>query len=158
MVKYIADIVVLSISVLWTWSGIVKLIAPHAFRHTLNEHGLIPASITSVVAIGVPLLEVILGIGIAWVLGRTLPTMRLLIFSLALICLMTGYLLAVPSEVIAKSGCGCQGGVSTTLTERAEIDARIAAVGFNTILFTAHTITLILLRSRMRVRATECPT
>lgn len=155
--KRVVDTIVVSIAVLWAWSGMVKLLTPRAFRQTLHEHGLIPPSITSAVAAGVPLLEVALGISFGWVLGRALPTMRLLAFSLGLICLMTVYLVLVPPAVIAESGCGCQGGVSAALTERAGIDTRTSAIGFNTILLTAHTIALITLRFRVRRQATHCP-
>ncbi len=85
---------------LFLWAGAVKLVAPKSFARTIDAFGLVPEPLLAPLAIGLPLLE--LGIGMAvirrWRGGGPAMAGLLLLFMAVL-----GYALAQGLDI----DCGC---------------------------------------------------
>ena len=54
----------LVIGLLFIWAGGVKLVEPKVFAHNLSQYGLVPEPLLIPVAIGLPVVEVLAGIGL----------------------------------------------------------------------------------------------
>lgn len=57
-------IVRLIIGVIFVWAGSTKLMAPKAFAQLISEYGLVPENLLLAVAIGLPVLELLAGLGL----------------------------------------------------------------------------------------------
>ena len=157
--RTITRITVCLIALLWIWSGILKLLAPDAFRAVIVSHGVLPSSLVGPASRGVPFVEVCLGLAFAWFYGRRTPTIRLLMASLALVSVFSAYLAAVPAQIIAETGCGCQAGrgLSRSLSDSVGIGARASAMWFNAALAAIHVVLILAIRKQGRPAA-EHPT
>lgn len=65
-------IVRLALGALFIYAGAVKLMDVRAFARSVDQYGLVPESLLPVVAIGLPALEVIAGIGLAFNMAGSL--------------------------------------------------------------------------------------
>lgn len=100
---------------LFVWAGLVKLSAPKAFSRSIDGFGLIPEPLLPTVAIGLPLLEILVGLAVIrrWRFG--LPAMAaLLIIFIAVLGLAVWQNLDVD--------CGC----FSVAEQRAHTSARTA--------------------------------
>lgn len=121
-------IIRLCLAIIFIYAGAAKLIDPKAFARTISSYDLLPGSFLPFVAIGLPVLEVLAGIGLFLDLrgSLTVITGLLLMFFFVL-----GYGIANDLE----GDCGCFGpaeiaakdGLKTALTRDLVL---IATVGF----------------------------
>jgi hypothetical protein len=74
------------LGMVFVYSGMIKLGAPKAFARTLSQYDLIPDSLLPVVAIGLPILELLAGIGVVLAFRGSLSLMSslLLLFTIVL--------------------------------------------------------------------------
>lgn len=61
---YIYHIIRLSISLLFIYAGIVKLFDPKTFAKAISQYGLVPDVLLGPLAVGLPVLEVLAGLGL----------------------------------------------------------------------------------------------
>jgi uncharacterized membrane protein YphA (DoxX/SURF4 family) len=95
-------IVRLGLAALFIYAGVTKLLDPKAFAHIVSAYGIVPESILPVVAVGLPLLETVAGIGLLLDIRG----------SLAVISGMLGLFIFVLEFGILKNldvDCGCFG-------------------------------------------------
>ncbi|RXM22016.1 DoxX family membrane protein, partial [Citrobacter sp. AAK_AS5] len=57
-------VVRISLAALFLYGGGIKLLDPKAFARTISAHDLVPEPLLPVVAIGLPLVETIAGLGL----------------------------------------------------------------------------------------------
>jgi uncharacterized membrane protein YphA (DoxX/SURF4 family) len=62
----------LIIGLLFIWAGGIKLIEPKAFARDLSHYGLVPELLLVPTAVGLPLVEVLAGIGLIFDVGLSL--------------------------------------------------------------------------------------
>lgn len=146
--KTVVRILICLTAVFWIWSGMLKLLAPEAFRAVVAAHGVVPEALVIPAVRGIPLAEVSLGLGFAWYFGHRAAITRTLGISLALITVFTGYLLMVPAEIVREAGCGCQGGagVSHSFSDSVGVDVRTTAVTLNAALAAIHLLLMLFVR------------
>lgn len=95
-------IVRIALAVLFIYGGVVKLIDPKAFARTISGYGLVPEIILPVVAIGLPLIETIAGIGLLLDIRGSLAVVASL---LGMFLFVLGYGISLDLDV----DCGCFG-------------------------------------------------
>lgn len=88
------------LAVAFLWAAILKLSAPRAFAATVSRFHLVPAPLLPVVAIGLPLLEVLAAAGL---LTRRRWGLRLTVLLLLLFVAILGYGIGLDLEI----DCGC---------------------------------------------------
>jgi uncharacterized membrane protein YphA (DoxX/SURF4 family) len=89
-----------AVSVLFIYAGAVKLGDPRAFARTISGYGLLPEELLVPVAIGLPAVELIAGVGLLFNLKRSLSA----VFGLVFIFLaVLGY--AIVSDLNVDCGC-----------------------------------------------------
>ena len=69
----------LILGVIFVWAGSTKLLAPGAFAQLISEYGLVPGNLLPAVADGLPVLELIAGLGIIFDLSGCLEVTTALI-------------------------------------------------------------------------------
>jgi uncharacterized membrane protein YphA (DoxX/SURF4 family) len=78
--SWLPFLVRLALGLVFVYAGIVKLSAPKAFARIISQYDLVPSTLLPVVAIGLPVLELLAGIGIILsVRGSLTLTLSLLI-------------------------------------------------------------------------------
>jgi len=92
----------IALSVLFIYGGVVKLLDPHAFARTLSAYDLVPDPLLPVVAIGLPVVELLAGLALVFDLKGSLATIAGL-FVLFLAVLGYGILQNLDVD------CGCFG-------------------------------------------------
>jgi uncharacterized membrane protein YphA (DoxX/SURF4 family) len=95
-------IVRIALAALFIYGGVVKLIDPKAFARTISGYGLVPEMFLPVVAIGLPLIETIAGIGLLLDIRGSLTVIASL---LGMFLLVLGYGISLNLDV----DCGCFG-------------------------------------------------
>jgi uncharacterized membrane protein YphA (DoxX/SURF4 family) len=95
-------IVRIALAALFIYGGIVKLIDPKAFARTISGYGLVPEMLLPVVAVGLPLIETIAGIGLLLDIRGSLALIASL---LGMFLLVLGYGISLNLDV----DCGCFG-------------------------------------------------
>ncbi len=95
-------IVRIALAALFIYGGVLKLFDPKAFARTISGYGLVPEMLLPVVAIGLPLLETIAGIGLLFDIRGSLAAIASL---LGMFLLVLGYGIAQDLNV----DCGCFG-------------------------------------------------
>jgi hypothetical protein len=95
-------IIRLAIAVLFIWSGLNKIIDPRGFAAVIEAYGLIPETWVMPVALGLPVLELVAGLGLLLEITGSLTVITgLLILFMAIL----GYGIALGLDV----DCGCFG-------------------------------------------------
>jgi len=92
----------LALAVLFIYGGIVKLLDPHAFARTISAYDLVPDALLPVVAIGLPIVELLAGLALVFDLRGSLATIAGLFF---LFLAVLGYGILQNLDV----DCGCFG-------------------------------------------------
>ncbi|SEM65237.1 Methylamine utilisation protein MauE [Syntrophus gentianae] len=92
----------LALAVLFVYGGVVKLLDPHAFARTLSAYDLVPDALLPVVAIGLPIVELLAGLALVFDLRGSLATIAGLFF---LFLAVLGYGILQNLDV----DCGCFG-------------------------------------------------
>lgn len=95
-------IVRIALAALFIYGGVLKLIDPRAFARTISGYGLVPEIFLPVVAIGLPLIETIAGIGLLLDIRGSLAAIASL---LGMFLLVLGYGISLNLDV----DCGCFG-------------------------------------------------
>lgn len=95
-------IVRIALAALFIYGGVLKLIDPKAFAHTISGYGLVPEIFLPVVAVGLPLIETIAGIGLLLDIRGSLAVIASL---LGMFLLVLGYGISLNLDV----DCGCFG-------------------------------------------------
>lgn len=89
-----------SVSLLFIYAGAVKLVDPKAFARTISAYGLLPDELLVPVAVGLPTVELLAGLGLLFNLKGSLKV----ITSLVLLFMgVLGY--AIISELNVDCGC-----------------------------------------------------
>lgn len=101
----------LLIGLIWTTSGVGKLVEPTVFQEAVRAHGVVPASLEQLIWL-LPPVEMAIGIGVLVFGSRQRPSVFLGVCSFGLIILLMVYLSLVPQQELARSGCGCGGLIS----------------------------------------------
>lgn len=92
----------LALAVLFIYGGVVKLLDPHAFARTISAYDLVPDALLPVVAIGLPIVELLAGLALVFDLRGSLATIAGLFF---LFLAVLGYGILQNLDV----DCGCFG-------------------------------------------------
>lgn len=95
-------IVRIALAALFIYGGVLKLIDPKAFARTISGYGLVPEILLAVVAIGLPLIETIVGIGLLFDIRGSLAAIASL---LGMFLFVLGYGISRNLDV----DCGCFG-------------------------------------------------
>jgi len=76
----------LGLACIFIYAGLIKLLDPRAFAHAIAQYDLIPEGLLPLVAVGLPTLELLAGLGLACEVrgSLTLMAILLLIFSVIL--------------------------------------------------------------------------
>jgi uncharacterized membrane protein YphA (DoxX/SURF4 family) len=90
----------LVIGLLFIWAGGAKLMEPKAFARSLSQYGLVPEPLLIPTAIGLPLVEVLAGIGLIFDVGLSLSIIAGLLIAFLMIL---GYGIINNLDV----DCGC---------------------------------------------------
>jgi hypothetical protein len=122
------------LTILWTASGLAKLIALPAFRAILQDHGVLCERAISL-AWAVPMVEVLLGAAtfVAFRTQRGQPLRRIVVTaSVVLLAAFCAYVSRVREDVFQTVGCGCQGAFG--LTDITGSPSRAAVITVNLVL------------------------
>jgi amino acid permease len=92
----------IALGLLFVWSAATKLLAPRAFAAAISRFDLVPEPALPVVSIGLPLIELVAGLGA--VAGRR-GALRAILAMLALLSVALGYAFLSGIDV----NCGCFG-------------------------------------------------
>jgi len=100
--KYLYLFIKTSISLIFLWSGILKLMDPAVFQVTIEAFGILPVSITYPVSLILPVIEIILSVTLWFNIRGSLPLVFLLLF---LFISILGYGIYLGLDI----DCGCFG-------------------------------------------------
>jgi uncharacterized membrane protein YphA (DoxX/SURF4 family) len=70
----------LALAGIFIYAGVVKLLGPKAFAHAIAQYDMIPEGLLPLVAIGLPALEVLAGLGLILEVRGSLSTITILLF------------------------------------------------------------------------------
>jgi hypothetical protein len=85
---------------LFVYAGLIKLLDPKAFAQALAQFELLPDRLLPLVAVGLPAVELLAGVGLIFAVRGSFTVLSLL---LAMFLLVLGYALAMDLEI----DCGC---------------------------------------------------
>jgi uncharacterized membrane protein YphA (DoxX/SURF4 family) len=90
----------LSLSGIFIYAGFVKLMNPNAFAHALAQFELIPDGLLPIVALGLPGVELLAGLGLAFDLRFCMT---------AILVMLSGFLLILGYAILKNLDidCGC---------------------------------------------------
>jgi uncharacterized membrane protein YphA (DoxX/SURF4 family) len=83
--RWLSMIIRLILAALFIWAGASKLVAPKAFAQLISAYGLVPDELLLPVAIGLPLLELIAGIGLMFDIRWSLEVVTVLLLFFAFV-------------------------------------------------------------------------
>ena len=63
----------LTLAGVFIYAGFIKLLDPRAFAHAIAQYDLVPEALLPLVAIGLPALELLAGLGLIWKSGAVSP-------------------------------------------------------------------------------------
>ena len=69
----------LSLAGIFIYAGLIKLLDPRAFAHTIAQYDLIPETLLPLVAVGLPALELLAGVGLSFEVRGSLTIIALLL-------------------------------------------------------------------------------
>lgn len=90
----------LVLAVLFIYAGVVKLLGPKAFAHAIAQYDLVPEVLLPLIAIGLPALEVVAGLGLILEVRGSLTTITVL---LLMFLVILGYAVWQNLDI----DCGC---------------------------------------------------
>jgi uncharacterized membrane protein YphA (DoxX/SURF4 family) len=85
---------------LFVYAGFIKLLDPKAFAHSVAQFDLLPEPLLPLVALGLPALELVAGLGLIFEVRGSLTTIAVL---LAVFLLVLGYAILMEMDI----DCGC---------------------------------------------------
>jgi hypothetical protein len=122
----------LVLSALWIWSGLEKAGNFSEFRSTVLSQGILAASWLPLLFI-VPIVEVLLGTGVAVFAGKRAGGWWVIGLSAATIIVFSVYVLTIPAPVLKVTGCGCSGSTKVVAT-----DSHVGVLARNALLLALH--------------------
>lgn len=105
----------LGLACIFIYAGFIKLLDPRAFAHAIAQYDLIPEGLLPLVAVGLPALELLAGVGLIFEVRGSLTIIALL---LLIFLVILGYAVWQNLDI----DCGC-----FTLDELAAQDGVVAA-------------------------------
>jgi uncharacterized membrane protein YphA (DoxX/SURF4 family) len=102
----------LSLALIFIYAGLVKLMNPKAFAHALAQFELIPDSLLPIVALGLPGVELLAGLGLAFDLRFCMT---------AILVMLTGFLLILGYAILQDLDIDCGCFTLDELTERTSV-------------------------------------
>jgi len=90
----------LSLACVFIYAGFIKLLDPRAFAHTMAQYDLIPGGLLPLVAVGLPALELLAGVGLSFEVRGSLTLIAIL---LLIFLVILGYAVWLNLEI----DCGC---------------------------------------------------
>ena len=90
----------IALACLFIYAGFIKLLDPRAFAHAIAQYGLVPEGLLPLVAIGLPTLELVAGLGLIFEVRGSLTTIFIL---LILFLAVLGYAVWENLDI----DCGC---------------------------------------------------
>lgn len=118
----------LSLAFIFIYAGLVKLMNPQAFAHALAQFELIPEGLLPLVALGLPGVELLAGLGLAVDLRFCMT---------AILVMLTGFLLILGYAILKDLDIDCGCFTLDELTERTSVKRAffrdllmMAAIGF----------------------------
>jgi uncharacterized membrane protein YphA (DoxX/SURF4 family) len=90
----------LALAAIFIYAGVVKLLDPRAFAHTIAQYDLVPEGLLPLVAIGLPALEVLAGLGLILEVRGSLTIIAVL---LMVFLVILGYAVSQNLDI----DCGC---------------------------------------------------
>ena len=66
----------LALACIFIYAGVIKLLDPRAFAHAIAQYDLVPEGLLPLVAVGLPALELLAGLGLIWKSGAVSPLWR----------------------------------------------------------------------------------
>lgn len=97
---WLYHLVRLVIGGIFIYAGAVKLLAPRAFAHVIAQYGLVPDPLLPVVAVGLPAIELLAGMGLVFGIRGSLTGITIL---LGMFLLVLGYAIFMDMNI----DCGC---------------------------------------------------
>ena len=134
----------LALAALFIYGGSVKLLDPHAFARTLSAYDLVPDPLLPVVAIGLPIVELLAGLALAFDLRGSLATIAGL-FALFLVVLGYGILQDLDVD------CGCFG------AEELNKQAGLRLAFYRDLALAGIVIPYLYISRRMRLKREKAP-
>ncbi len=134
----------LALAALFIYGGIVKLLDPHAFARTLSAYDLVPEPLLPVVAIGLPIVELLAGLALVFDLRGSLATIAGL-FALFLVVLGYGILQDLDVD------CGCFG------AEELNKQAGLRLAFYRDLALAGIVIPYLYISRRMRLKREKAP-
>jgi len=90
----------LGLACIFIYAGFIKLLDPRAFAHAIAQYDLIPEGLLPLVAVGLPALELLAGVGLSFEVRGSLTLMAIL---LLIFLVILGYALWHNLDI----DCGC---------------------------------------------------
>ncbi len=90
----------LSLACVFIYAGLIKLLDPRAFAHIIAQYDLLPEGLLPLVAVGLPALELLAGLGLAFEVRGSLTLMAIL---LLIFLVILGYAVWQNLDI----DCGC---------------------------------------------------
>lgn len=90
----------LALAGIFIYAGVIKLLGPKAFAHAIAQYDLVPEGLLPLVAIGLPALEVLAGLGLILEVRGSLGTIAVL---LLMFLVILGYAVSQNLDI----DCGC---------------------------------------------------
>jgi len=90
----------LALAGIFIYAGVIKLLNPKAFAHAIAQYDLVPEGLLPLVAIGLPALEVLAGLGLILEVRGSLPIVAVL---LLMFLVILGYAVSQNLDI----DCGC---------------------------------------------------
>ena len=90
----------LGLACIFIYAGFIKLLDPRAFAHVIAQYDLIPETLLPLVAVGLPALELLAGVGLSFEVRGSLTLMALL---LLIFLVILGYAVWHNLDI----DCGC---------------------------------------------------
>lgn len=139
-------LIVSMISIMWLWSGVLKLVDINGFERVIHGQDALPDSLIGVAAIVWPLFEVSIGIVMAYSCGASRVHRREIVVSLFAVLALSLYIASIPAPRIERVGCGCHGAWNEQAARSFDVDSKTAVLLVNTGLSAIHLAALMLAR------------
>jgi uncharacterized membrane protein YphA (DoxX/SURF4 family) len=90
----------LGLACIFIYAGLIKLLDPRAFAHAIAQYDLIPEALLPLVAVGLPALELLAGLGL---IGEVRGSLTIIVVLLLVFLVILGYAVWHNLEI----DCGC---------------------------------------------------
>jgi len=120
----------IAVSIVFIWAGTVKLMDPQNFAQIISAYGLVPQQLLGFVAIGLPVMEILFGIGLIFDLPLTLEAITLM-----LIVFVSILWFAILKDLSVDCGCFSKKELNSQSNLRLALYRDYIFLGIITVLF-----------------------